>query len=263
MARIFGLDVGTTSIGFAVIDHEPEAERGSILRLGARVFPEARDSDGTPLNQTRRHKRMVRRQLRRRRIRRRLLNETLATAGLLPAFGSPAWPEVMALDPYSLRKRGIAEPLSAFEMGRALYHLAHRRHFRGRELADAVEDQVEDVDEKVAATNRESALQALKATNKTLGAWLAERNPHKERLRGIHAHRSVVEQEFNTLWTAQSAHHAALGDAASRPKSRTRFLLSDRCSGARIPSVSAGLCLASRFARKVHGSRSSGACWKN
>ena len=67
MERIFGLDIGTTSIGFAVIDHDAERQSGRILRLGVRIFPEARDKDGTPLNQVRRQKRMVRRQLRRRR----------------------------------------------------------------------------------------------------------------------------------------------------------------------------------------------------
>jgi len=52
--RVFGFDIGTTSIGFAVIDHDPEGETGQILRLGVRVFPEARDPDGTPYNQRRR-----------------------------------------------------------------------------------------------------------------------------------------------------------------------------------------------------------------
>jgi len=33
MERIFGFDIGTTSIGFAVIDHEIEGSAGAILRL--------------------------------------------------------------------------------------------------------------------------------------------------------------------------------------------------------------------------------------
>ncbi len=48
--RIFGFDIGTTSIGFAVIDHDPDRQSGHIHRLGVRIFPEARDPDGTPLN---------------------------------------------------------------------------------------------------------------------------------------------------------------------------------------------------------------------
>ena len=110
--RIFGLDIGTTSIGFAVVDLDERRQSGKILRLGVRIFPEARDPDGTPLNQQRRAKRMMRRQLRRRRERRRSLNELLASAGLLPPFGGDEWRKVMALDPYALRARGLDEPLA-------------------------------------------------------------------------------------------------------------------------------------------------------
>src|SRR5580692_1893671 len=116
MPRIFGFDIGTTSIGFAVIDHDPARETGAILRLGVRIFPEARDPDGTPLNQQRRAKRMMRRQTRRRRERRRALNEALAAASLLPAFSSPEWALAMSADPYVLRKRGLTEALSPYEL---------------------------------------------------------------------------------------------------------------------------------------------------
>jgi len=219
VARIFGFDIGTTSIGFAVIDHDPESETGKILRLGARIFPETRDPKGTPLNQARRHKRMARRQLRRRRQRRRLLNETLNSVGLLPAFNSADWRKVMETDPYDLRQRGLEEPLLPYEVGRALYHLAKRRHFKGRELKESDEtdefggEAEQDADEKVAKNERESTLQALKTQDVTLGAWLAER-PSMERKRGVAAHRSVVAEEFRKLWDAQKEHHATLCDEA-------------------------------------------------
>ncbi len=231
MPRIFGFDIGTTSIGFAVIEHDPETGTGNILRLGVRIFPEARDPDGTPLNQQRRQKRMVRRQLRRRRRRRRVLNETLSAAGLLPAFGSPDWLEVMKTDPYDLRSRGLQEALLPREFGRALYHLAQRRHFRGRELEESddereSEDEAEkDADEKAVKKERESTRQALKAKNITLGVYLAgkdadaaKKKPPTERRRGVPAHRSAVEDEFEKLWEAQKDYHAILRDDAFKPR---------------------------------------------
>lgn len=217
MALIFGFDIGTTSIGFAVIDHEPERETGVIHRLGVRIFPEARDPDGTPLNQQRRQKRMVRRQLRRRRSRRRLLNETLSAADFLPAFQSDEWPIVMGTDPYGLRKCGLSEALTPHEFGRALYHLAQHRHFRGRDLEEPNAESPEAPDEKAATTDRESTLQTLKANGETLGAWLSERGPH-DRKRGIHAHRTVVQDEFEKLWSAQVPHHPMLGDDALKAR---------------------------------------------
>jgi len=208
MARIFGFDIGTTSIGFAAINYEPNTQTGSILRMGVRVFPEARDPDGTPLNQTRRQKRMARRQIRRRRARRRMLNEALHEAGLLPRFGTPEWTALMASDPYALRRRALSEPLSAHELGRALYHLAHRRHFKTRDLAET-DETAESPDEKEAKTNRETTLQALKQSGATLGAWLDGRGPH-DRKRGVHATRAVVAAEFAKIWAAQSPHHQIL-----------------------------------------------------
>lgn len=220
MARIFGFDLGTTSIGFAVIDHDQANQTGKILRLGVRIFPEARDPDGIPLNQTRRQKRLIRRQLRRRRMRRRALNEALSAAGLLPKYGTPEWDAVMALDPYALRSRGIEERLEPHEFGRALYHLAQRRHFRGRDLEEETAEG-ETQEDKEAKSGRDATLQSLRARNITLGQWLAEKravasrgNPPQERRRGIHAHRSVVEEEFGRLWAAQAKHHAFLGDSA-------------------------------------------------
>ena len=83
-----------------------------------------------------------------------------------------------------------------------IYHLAQRRHFRGRdidEVSDAADDATDDADEKKATSAREQTVQALKREGKTLGAWLAARGPH-DRKRGEHATRDIVEDEFDTVW---------------------------------------------------------------
>ena len=206
MPLVFGLDIGTTSIGFAVIDHDPDLETGKIRRLGVRVFPEARDPKGAPFNQERRQTRLRRRQLRRRRERGRLLGDWLCDAGLLPVRGSPDWDKAMKGDPYMLRKRAFeGETLSPREIGRAIYHLAKHRHFKGRDI-DEISGETETdnekkdaADEKKAKTNRGATLKALKQDGGTLGAWLAARGP-QERKRGAHATREVVEDEFDRVW---------------------------------------------------------------
>ena len=217
MPLIFGFDIGTTSIGFAVIDHDPQRATGAIRRMGVRIFPEARDPKHIPLNQQRRAARMRRRQLRRRRERRRALGDILLEAGLLPARGSDAWQRLMErTDPYELRRRAVeGDVLAPHELGRVLYHLAQRRHFKGRDI-DEVSDngapEGEDADEKKAKTGREKTEQALKQTGRTLGAWLAERGPH-DRKRGEHATRKIVEDEFKAIWTEQRRHLPVLRDA--------------------------------------------------
>ena len=218
MSLVFGLDIGTTSIGFAVIDHDPESGTGEIRRLGVRIFPEARDPKGTPLNQERRQARLRRRQLRRRGERRRLLSDQLCRAGLLPSRGSSDWNVAMKCDPYDLRRRAFeGEVLLPSEVGRAIYHLAQRRHFRGRavdEISDDAEPTGDDADDKKAMSAREETVQALKRDGKSLGAWLAERGPH-ERKRGEHATRKVVEDEFNKIWLplVPEAFRSAVRDA--------------------------------------------------
>lgn len=211
MARIFGFDIGTTSIGFAVIDHDDEAA-GRILWMGTRIFPEARDPKGhEPKNQTRRQKRMMRRQLRRRRQRRRDLNQLLTRHDLLPGFGTPEWQCIMAVDAWEARRRSLEEALTPHEVGRALYHLAQRRHFRGRDIVEEDTPGDGDADEVAAKSDRERLQADLKRSGKTLGAYLAERGPH-QRKRGTHAHRGDVEAEFEALWAAQAQHHPVLRD---------------------------------------------------
>jgi CRISPR-associated endonuclease Csn1 len=230
MALVFGFDVGTTSIGFAAIDFDPDAETGRILRLGARIFPEARDPKGIPLNQTRRRKRLVRRQIRRRRQRRRDLNRLLTEAGLLPSFGSTEWTKLvnpndpkLGEQPDQLRARGLTEALKPHELGRALYHLAKRRHFAERELAETDAEEVDD-DEKDAASARDGLKSHLKKSGETLGQFLAGREP-RDRKRGHHATRDIIRDEFEKLWTAQAAHHAVLRDVDFKASfSETMFM---------------------------------------
>lgn len=237
MALIFGFDIGTTSIGFAVIDHDSVAATGEIKRMGVRIFPEARDPKGAPLNQERRAARMRRRQLRRRRERRRLLADALFEAGLLPSYGSPEWDGIMKpqnkgesekYDPYDLRRRAFeGEPLSPYEFGRAIYHLAQRRHFKERDIDEISNDtesedrseEKADADEKKAKTDRGSTIAILKERDSTLGAWLSERGS-AERKRGVHATRRIVEDEFDGIWEKQKKHLSALQDKELRESIR-------------------------------------------
>jgi CRISPR-associated endonuclease Csn1 len=204
--HIWGFDIGTTSVGFAVIHHDAAKETGRIERLGVRIFPEGVTEDKKePRNAQRRQKRLMRRQLRRRRLRRRLLNEALANAGLLPKYGTGEWRGLMNSDPYALRAKALGEPLSQFEIGRALYHLSKRRHFLGRAVPEEPNRKPDKDEEK--AREAAKALEA-KLGGKTLGAWLND----QDKKRGHHATRATVTDEFERIIAAQSRHHQILAD---------------------------------------------------
>ena len=72
----------------------------------------------------------------------------------------------MKRDPYDLRRRAIeGETLSPREIGRAIYHLAQRRHFRARdfeEVSDTADDPADDAGARKATSVREQTAQALR-----------------------------------------------------------------------------------------------------
>ncbi|WP_439546833.1 type II CRISPR RNA-guided endonuclease Cas9 [Sandarakinorhabdus sp.] len=213
---VFGFDIGTTSIGSAVIRMNRDTEQGEILHMGVRVFPEARDPKGIPLNQERRGKRMARRQLRRRKQRRIGLNSLLSDSGFLPQFSKDKasnWATAMAIDPWDARSRATEGRLTSHELGRALYHLAQRRHFRGRDLEvteAAAKAEESSAEEKKAASRRDNDRKALRASCQTLGAFLATIPERTERRRGHHFAREDVLAEFEAILKAQAPHHPQL-----------------------------------------------------
>ena len=80
---IWGLDLGTTSIGFAIVEQDAQTQNGEIKKMGVRIFPEGvTEKELEPRNRRRREKRLMRRQLRRRKIRRIELTKRMAEVRL-------------------------------------------------------------------------------------------------------------------------------------------------------------------------------------
>ena len=212
-SRVLGLDLSPTSVAFALIDYDPVAEDGEIVRMGVRAFPSTRDAKSATLNQTRRLKRLARRKNRRRRARRRDLAECLHGHGLLPPLESKEWDDVMRKDPYILRREGLSRRLSAHELGRALFHLAKRRHFQVRDIELDSYGKSEDDAPQEDADDRAALLRALSESGETLGEWLANLD-QSDRKRGRLATRAVVVDEYNRLLD----HQATYVDGHSQPE---------------------------------------------
>lgn len=239
MRRIFGFDLGTTSVGLAVVDYDEGRCQGRIVWMGSRIFPEGVEPVGggkntAPRNQKRRAARLVRRQFRRRKVKRRELGALLSEAGLLPPFGTEEWHRVMNAkkgmtpeerentDPYHLRAQGLNKVLEPYQIGRALYHLPKRRGFKARSEEEMGEESEEarkqrGKDEGVVKEGIKSLREQM--AGRTLGAFLAE-IPDHERKRGRHLGRDMLEAEFATLWDAQARFHPDLltGDLRDRAR---------------------------------------------
>jgi CRISPR-associated endonuclease Csn1 len=201
MKRVLGLDLGTNSIGWMLLDTD-DHDKGKVLDSGVRIFQEAVEAKTrTPKNQARREARSARKRLRRRARRKQVLRETLQEAGLLPNTET----ELLAVyktDPYQLRDDGLSKKLTPHELGRAIYHLNQRRGFlsnRKTDLGDkdagVVKESISELEDKIE-----------KSSAQTLGQFLAK----QDRKRGRYTHRQMLKDEFNALIKAQKKHHPDL-----------------------------------------------------
>ena len=126
-----GLDIGTSSIGWAVLDLDKER----IHDLGVRIFERPEDpQNGDSLAKPRRDARSARRRLKRRRQRLNHLKQFFVDQNILT---KDRVEEVLnyksdfnKLDVYGLRAKALTEELSPEELLKVLYQIAKRRGFK-------------------------------------------------------------------------------------------------------------------------------------
>ena len=138
MKRVFGLDIGIASVGWAVLDES------RVVDLGVRCFDKAETAkEGDPLNLARRQARLLRRRLYRRAWRLTQLARLLKREGLIEdarLFAhSPAFTEPDPTDPigkrqqltsaWERRRKGLDHLLTPLEWARVIYHLCKHRGF--------------------------------------------------------------------------------------------------------------------------------------
>jgi len=126
-----GLDIGTSSIGWAVLDLDKER----IHDLGVRIFekPEHPKS-GDSLAKPRRDARSARRRLKRRRqrlnnLKQFFIDQNILTRDRIEEVLSDK-SEFNKLDVYALRSKALTEELSPEELLKVMYQIAKRRGFK-------------------------------------------------------------------------------------------------------------------------------------
>lgn len=152
MKRVLGLDLGTNSIGWAVIDVPEDGEdTGSVVAMGSRIFTMGAEEAGSALvtpAKERRQKRSMRRQITRRAKRRRRIRDELTRIGLLPD-DNREFDILMDSDPHDLLWRsGEGEGLTLREIGRVIYWFSSKRGFLSLRSEGA--DLTDDDDERAA-----------------------------------------------------------------------------------------------------------------
>lgn len=233
--RVLGLDLGTSSVGWALLEFDAEGMPCELVDLGVRHFEEVIEPKTKALkNLKRRTMRMMRKNLRRRRQRRDNLLRSLQAAGMAPhglaPFGESSDDP---REPYTLRARAATEPVTLHELGRALFHLGRRRGFksnRGAKMASLMDDPeardvIERAEQAVAAAKQTEGdgdadakkeegeilaeISSLRAElrGRTLGQFFLAELEAGRPVRGRHTDRGMYEDEFERIWSVQGKAH--------------------------------------------------------
>ena len=231
MAKILGLDLGTNSIGWALIDNA----QNKIDGIGSRIFPMGVENLGDGDNEisknaSRTGARGVRRQFFRRRLRKKILLKALSENKMCPMIASDFedWKKVklfptdklsswFALNPYELRQKALSEKLTLEEIGRIFYHLIQRRGFLSNSRKGGSDDgAIFKGNAKEGKIGIDDTLESIQG--KTLGAYLYEIYPKEnqpfqdglERIRNRYTTRKMYVDEFELIWNKQSQFHSVL-----------------------------------------------------
>lgn len=249
MARMnyrLALDMGANSLGWCVYRLNDADEPDAIQRIGSRIFSDGRDPK--TLASKAADRRMAR-QMRRRRdrvLKRRCrLIEGLIRFGLMPSDEAER-KALQGSDPYQLRTRGLDHPLTPYELGRAIYHLARKRGFRSSRK-DGRDPESEKESGKVHAAIAALKSRIADAGCRTVGEYLARQHAERLPVRArrstdgqyvLYLQRGMVAEEFDALWAAQHPHHPALLTAEARDYLRDTMLFQRR-----LLPVQPGRCL--------------------
>ena len=234
MTKILGLDLGTNSIGWALIDDV----QNKILGIGSRIFPmgveNLGEGEGREMskNAGRTGARGVRRQFFRRRLRKKILLKALSDNKMCPMLASDFedWKKTkefpseklanwFALNPYELRQKALSEKLALEEIGRIFYHLIQRRGFLSNSRKGGTDDGAifkgNAKEGKIGITETQNSIQ-----DKTLGSYLFEIYPKEnqpfqdglERIRNRYTTRKMYVEEFELIWNKQSQFYSNLNE---------------------------------------------------
>jgi len=200
-----GLDMGATSLGWAVYDIDTQR----LIDTGVRIFDDGReDKSKASLCVKRRQARSSRRLTNRRHMKMQELLRILTGLNLFPEIKEEK-ERLKCQNPYFLRKKALDEQLEPYELGRVFLHLAKRKGF----LSNRKDDREEGGKLKKGYEDLRNAMKDANA--RTYGEFLYERRKKGEKIRislfdnegkfsgGLFPFREVYKEEFEKIWSAQ------------------------------------------------------------
>ena len=229
--KVLGLDLGTNSIGWAVV----EKEKNEILGTGVRIFPEGvnKNSSGKEVskNTTRRIARGTRRRNYRFKVRRDKLIRALRKFNMLPGDKHYTFKRKESknhtIELFKLRKDALDKQIELEEIGRIFLQINNHRGFKSNKREDAAikaDKAKEKESEGVIGTIQKLEQRIIEYGCRTIGEYynyLIEQNrnsynpnePKKIipddfiRGEGAYTSRELFEKEFDEIWKKQKDYY--------------------------------------------------------
>lgn len=219
MAYRLALDVGTASLGLVAFKlngqlQPVDVEYSSVNIFSEPLLPAKSGGVGEPKKAARRLARQQRRLIERRARRLRRIAHLAPLIGLRPTEVGPDDGQHI----HALRASAIKQRIELPELLNALLKLAKRRGYAGGfkvkkegEEAGQVQGGIEDL-KKLLSDNDCTTLGELldKRFGDTEHAGRGPRESLKLKALGLYAHREMLEEEFDRVWSEQARHHPVL-----------------------------------------------------
>ena len=227
------LDLGSTSLGWAMLRLDADNKPCAVIKTGVRIFSDGRNpKDGSSLAVTRRDARAMRRRRDRLLKRKARMTRSLIEHGFFPVDEAKR-KALVTLNPYALRAKGLDEALKPEEFARALFHINQRRGFKSNRKTDK-----KDNDSGALKTAISKLRGSMKLENcRTVGEWLHKRDVAGSTVRAryrqekvqkedgktkinksydLYIDRAMISDEFDALWAKQTSLNPGLFTEAAR-----------------------------------------------
>ncbi|MBK6731396.1 MAG: type II CRISPR RNA-guided endonuclease Cas9 [Bacteroidetes bacterium] len=227
MKKILGLDLGVSSIGWALI--EEDGSKRTILGMGSRIIPLSTDdknefSRGNAItkNQKRTVKRTIRKGYDRYQLRKSYLKDYLNKIGMMP---DASLFNISALELYGLRDAAVNQKISLQEIGRIRFHLNQKRGYKSSRL-----DKSEDKKETEYVQKLVDRFQIIKDSNITVGQFFFKGLQADEhfRIKEQVFPREAYMQEFDLIWKTQNKFYPDIINDVNKEEIRNRIIYYQR-----------------------------------
>lgn len=237
------LDLGTTSLGWAMIQLDKNNNPNAIIKAGVRIFSDGRNpKDGSSLAVTRRDARAMRRRRDRLLKRKARMEKTLIDHGFFPSHDAER-KALVTLNPYGLRAKGLDEALTPAEFARALFHINQRRGFKSNRKTDKKDNDSGALKQAILGLRSQLDPQGRDGKARTVGELLYRRltntalPPNQRTVRAryreqrivkddgkskidksydLYIDRAMIEAEFDALWNKQASINPSQFNATAR-----------------------------------------------